>query len=132
MAMVDQIADKPEWRRKVFNEKVLDLVYPSLIPLLCGRTRVLPTGSVGLKDCAESCNKGEVVPILKDEEVKVQRLNAVSDSLVLDKSNFGPSGFNGSYAMSNSLKMTMSKSLTTLSTYTLSITRSCIPSSGIS
>lgn len=27
-------------------------------------------------DCAESCNKGEVVPILKDEEVKVRRLNA--------------------------------------------------------
>jgi len=33
------------------DEKVLDLVHLSLFPLLCGCTRVLPTGSVGLKDC---------------------------------------------------------------------------------
>ena len=54
----------------------------------CGRTRVLPTGSVGLRDCAESCNKGEVVPILKDEEVKVQRLNANLRQLSLRQVKF--------------------------------------------
>lgn len=71
-----------------FDEKVLDLAYPSLFPLLCSRTRVLPTGSVGLRDRAESCNKDEVAPILKDEEVKVQRLNASLRQLSLGQVKF--------------------------------------------
>jgi hypothetical protein len=70
-----------------FDEKVLDLVYPSLFPLY-GRTRVLPTSSVGLRDRAESCNKDEVVPILKDEEVKVQRLDASLRQLSLRQVKF--------------------------------------------
>ena len=41
--------------------KVLDLVHPSLFPLIYGRSRVLPTGKVGLQDCTEYIGKGEVV-----------------------------------------------------------------------
>ena len=41
--------------------KVLDLVDPSLFPLIYERSRVLPTGKVGLQDCTEYIGKGEVV-----------------------------------------------------------------------
>jgi hypothetical protein len=46
--------------------KVLDLVHPSLFPLIYGRSRILPAGEVGLDDCIESCGKGVVIP--SDEE----------------------------------------------------------------
>ncbi|KAF2687654.1 hypothetical protein K458DRAFT_331850 [Lentithecium fluviatile CBS 122367] len=39
--------------------KVLDLVHPSLFPVVYGTTRVLPTGSVPLEDCTSYCGKGE-------------------------------------------------------------------------
>jgi hypothetical protein len=44
------------------DEQVLNLVHPSLFPLVYGRTHVLPEGLVGLSDCLESCGKGTVVP----------------------------------------------------------------------
>jgi hypothetical protein len=44
------------------NEQVLNLVHPSLFPLVYGRTQVLQEGLVGLSDCTESCGKGTVVP----------------------------------------------------------------------
>jgi len=44
------------------NDKVLNLVHPSLFPLVYGRTHVLQEGLVGLSDCVESCGKGIVAP----------------------------------------------------------------------
>ena len=44
------------------DQKVLNLVHPSLFPLTYGRTQVLHEGNVGLLDCVESCGKGEVAP----------------------------------------------------------------------
>lgn len=43
------------------GDKVLDLVHPSLFPLIYGRSKVLPTGKVGLQNCTEYIGKGEVV-----------------------------------------------------------------------
>jgi hypothetical protein len=40
------------------NDQVLNLVHPSLYPLVYGRTHVLQEGLVGLSDCVESCGKG--------------------------------------------------------------------------
>jgi hypothetical protein len=45
------------------DETVLNLVHPSLFPLVYGRSRVLSNSLIGLDDCIESCGKGEVVPI---------------------------------------------------------------------
>ena len=42
---------------------VLDLVHPSLFPLIYGRTRVLEDRLLGLDDCVENCGTGTVVPI---------------------------------------------------------------------
>ena len=44
------------------DNQVLDLVHPSLFPLVYGRTRILSNSLVGLEDCIEKCGQGEVVP----------------------------------------------------------------------
>lgn len=44
------------------GEQVLNLVHPSLYPLVYGRTKALKTGRVGLKNCLENESDGEVVP----------------------------------------------------------------------
>lgn len=42
--------------------KVLDLVHPSLFPLVYGRSRILPDSTTNLKDCLDSIGKGIVIP----------------------------------------------------------------------
>lgn len=43
--------------------KVLDLVHPSLYPLLYGRSRILPNKLVPLEDCLLFTGQGDIVPI---------------------------------------------------------------------
>lgn len=50
------------------NQKVLNLVHPSLFPLVHGRSRVLPTGRVALKDCVNYIGMGETTKIPEDRE----------------------------------------------------------------
>ncbi|KAH0027932.1 hypothetical protein KCU78_g3809, partial [Aureobasidium melanogenum] len=50
------------------NEQVLDLVHPSLFPLVYGRSRILPTGTVALEDCIQTSGKGEIIPKPSDDE----------------------------------------------------------------
>jgi hypothetical protein len=54
------------------DEKVLDLVHPSLFPLIYGRTRVLEDRLIGLADCIENCGEGNVVPIRDEKETHLQ------------------------------------------------------------
>ena len=51
--------------------KVLDLVHPSLFPLLYGRSRIVSSGVVGLQDCANYVGKGEVTTQPDDSQVKI-------------------------------------------------------------
>ena len=51
--------------------KVLDLVHPSLFPLVYGRSRVLSSGSVDLQQCTNHIGKGEIVSTPDDVEVNV-------------------------------------------------------------
>jgi hypothetical protein len=53
--------------------KVLDLVHPSLFPLIYGKSRVLENSLIGLYDCIQSCGKGVVVPIRPDDECQLDR-----------------------------------------------------------
>lgn len=48
--------------------KVLDLVHPSLFPLVYGKTRILPDSLIGLDDCLESCGEGIILPVRPGEE----------------------------------------------------------------
>lgn len=52
--------------------KVLDLVHPSLFPLVYGRSRILPEGSVtSIQDCIWRCGEGIVIPVPDPEETVV-------------------------------------------------------------
>jgi hypothetical protein len=50
------------------DEKVLDLVHPSLFPLIYGRSRVLPRGVVPLYDCEVFSGLGETIPLPSDSQ----------------------------------------------------------------
>lgn len=53
------------------GEKVLNLVHPSLFPLMYGRTYVMEFGQVDLQDCISSCGQGDLVAV-DDDLVEAQ------------------------------------------------------------
>jgi len=53
--------------------QVLDLVHPSLFPLIYGRSRVLEDKEVGLNDCLQRCGEGNVIPMRAVEEQLLDR-----------------------------------------------------------
>lgn len=53
------------------NEQVLDLVHPSLFPLVYGRTRILPDSLTTLADFVERCGQGNIVPVPSEKEAKL-------------------------------------------------------------
>ncbi|KAF8630929.1 hypothetical protein AX17_005286 [Amanita inopinata Kibby_2008] len=53
--------------------KVLDLVHPSLFPVVFGRSRILPNGLTSLADCIERCGDGVVIPVPDNTEVLGRR-----------------------------------------------------------
>jgi Protein of unknown function (DUF4246) len=73
-AAVVELEDVPDKYKDWHPEsdgKVLDLVHPSLYPLVYGRTRVLETGRTSLEDCIARCGEGLAPPYpqLPEEEV---------------------------------------------------------------
>lgn len=59
---VKPLEDVPNWQRDR-SGAVLNLVDPSLFPLVYGKTMALKVGSkvVGIKDCVTRCGEGEVL-----------------------------------------------------------------------
>ncbi|KAJ8073725.1 hypothetical protein AAF712_003212 [Marasmius tenuissimus] len=57
------------------NEKVLDLVHPSLYPLMYGRSRVIPSGRLSLSDCIARCGEGVVIPKPNQDEIALRGNN---------------------------------------------------------
>jgi Protein of unknown function (DUF4246) len=49
--------------------KVLDLVHPSLFPLIYGRSKILPYGKVGLLDCLQRSGEGVTIPVPSQEDI---------------------------------------------------------------
>jgi len=55
--------DQKDWHPNT-DEKVWDLVHPSLFPVVFGRSRVLTGDSiVGLHDCIARCGEGMILPV---------------------------------------------------------------------
>jgi hypothetical protein len=50
------------------DNTVVDLVHPSLFPVVYGRTRVLPDRVIGLGDCLDTVGQGELFPSPPTEE----------------------------------------------------------------
>ncbi|KAF5383181.1 hypothetical protein D9615_005038 [Tricholomella constricta] len=53
------------------DEKVLDLVHPSLFPLIYGKSRILLDSLVGLDDCIQRSGEGVTIPVPPLEEVSI-------------------------------------------------------------
>ena len=58
---LEDIPKKEEDWHPGSDEQVLDLVHPSLYPLVFGQTRILPAALVGLSDCLDRYGEGEVL-----------------------------------------------------------------------
>ncbi len=50
--------------------KVIDLVHPSLFPLIYGRSRILPDKLVGLDKCLEMIGLGNILPLPSEDETE--------------------------------------------------------------
>lgn len=61
MPLLDIKDEAKDWHPNS-NNQVLNLVHPSLFPLVYGRTQVLQSGRIGLQDYLSSCGKGEIAP----------------------------------------------------------------------
>ncbi|KAI0466334.1 hypothetical protein F4859DRAFT_507430 [Xylaria cf. heliscus] len=59
------------------DHKVLDLLHPSLFPMVYGTSRVLPYGKVPLRDCAQFSGNGEIY-VSPDDVTKPRRLGEPS------------------------------------------------------
>ncbi|KAK2467432.1 hypothetical protein APHAL10511_000667 [Amanita phalloides] len=60
---LESVPDKDkDWHPKT-DEKILDLVHPSLFPLVYGQSRVLPNSVTSLDDCISRCGEGEVADL---------------------------------------------------------------------
>jgi hypothetical protein len=78
-AAVTELEDVPDKHKDWHpgsNGKVLDLVHPSLYPLVYGRTRVLETGRTSLEDCIARCGEGQTTRIPPQEEVTENSRNS--------------------------------------------------------
>ncbi|KAJ2911614.1 hypothetical protein MD484_g8801, partial [Candolleomyces efflorescens] len=60
--------------------KVLDLVHPSLFPLVYGVSKILPVGApvTTLEDCIKRCGEGNIIPV-QDESSRLSDEDAWSD-----------------------------------------------------
>jgi hypothetical protein len=54
---------------------VLDLVHPSLFPVVYGRTRILRDSIVGLDDCVEKCGEGVTLEVPSSKEAALVTLH---------------------------------------------------------
>jgi hypothetical protein len=54
------------------DDKVVDLVHPSLFPLVYGRSRILRESTVDLHDCLTRMGNGEAIPVPPDAETKLK------------------------------------------------------------
>ena len=65
------LEDVPELHRDWHpgsNDTVLDLIHPSLFPVVYGRTRILDATTVGLDDCVKRCGEGETLHVPSPQE----------------------------------------------------------------
>jgi hypothetical protein len=63
---VKPLEDVPEKEKDYHprsDDKVVDLVHPSLFPLIYGRTKILPDKLISLDDCFFSVGQGEVIKV---------------------------------------------------------------------
>jgi len=66
VAPLEDIPDRLKDWHPGSDDVVLDLVHPSLFPLVYGRSKVLKEGVTTLDDCIQRCGEGEVILVGTD------------------------------------------------------------------
>ena len=78
VAELENVPDKYKDWHPESDGKVLDLVHPSLYPLIYGHTRVLETGRTSLEDCIARCGEGQTLPICPAGEANQLQVTSYS------------------------------------------------------
>ncbi|KAG6909579.1 hypothetical protein DXG01_016618 [Tephrocybe rancida] len=63
VASLERVPDRRKDWHPVSNRQVLDLVHPSLFPLIYGRSKILSNSLAGLDDCIQCSGEETVVPV---------------------------------------------------------------------
>ncbi|KAM6502959.1 Protein of unknown function (DUF4246) domain containing protein [Amanita muscaria] len=66
----DVLASERDWHPGS-DEKVLDLVHPSLFPLVSGLSRILPNSTTTLEDCVERSGEGITLQFYNEKNTKL-------------------------------------------------------------
>jgi hypothetical protein len=64
VALLENVPDREKDWHPGSDEKVLDLVHPSLWPLMYGHSRIVTDKLITLEDCLQACGRGELVPAI--------------------------------------------------------------------
>lgn len=59
---LEDVPDKKKDYHPGSNDQVLDLVHPSLFPLIYGRSRILKDRTIGIEDAIDNIGKDETIP----------------------------------------------------------------------
>ncbi|EED16740.1 conserved hypothetical protein [Talaromyces stipitatus ATCC 10500] len=70
VAPLEDVPDNKKDYHPGSDMKVVDLVHPSLFPVVYGRTRILPDRLITVEDCLDSIGQGELLPIPSEEEAE--------------------------------------------------------------
>ncbi|KAF9891939.1 hypothetical protein FE257_002902 [Aspergillus nanangensis] len=68
IAPLDQVSEDQKDYHPGSDRKVVDLVHPSLFPVVYGRTRILPDQRIGLDDCMSYIGQGEILKVPSEAE----------------------------------------------------------------
>ncbi|KAK2750956.1 hypothetical protein FQN57_000031 [Myotisia sp. PD_48] len=66
VASLENVPDDQKDYHPGSNNQVLDLVHPSLFPLIYGRSRAVPEEATGITDGLKRCGEGEIFPKFAD------------------------------------------------------------------
>ncbi|KAB8235263.1 DUF4246 domain-containing protein [Aspergillus alliaceus] len=72
VAPFEDVPDEQKDYHPGSDMKVVDLIHPSLFPVIYGRTRILPDRTIGLDDCLGSVGQGDLLPVPPEDEAKIE------------------------------------------------------------
>lgn len=81
---LEQVPDNYKDWHPGSDEQVLDLVHPSLFPLVYGQSRILRDSVINTEDCISRCGDGETIPVPPDDEAKDHQRPKIFYSQSLD------------------------------------------------
>lgn len=68
---LEDVAEEEKDYHPGSDQKVVDLVYPSLFPVIYGRTRILPDHVIRLDDCLSAVGQGQLLPVPPKEQARL-------------------------------------------------------------